>query len=45
MMLVPKFKKRSVERKGDKKLENLEKKLIKSNLEDLAAGTGGEIED
>jgi len=43
-MLVPQFKKRNIERKGDKKLENLEKKLIKNNLEDLK-GTGGESED
>ena len=44
MMLVPKFKKRDVERKGDKKTENLEKKLIEENLEDLV-GTGGEEEE
>lgn len=43
-MLVPQFKKRDIERKGDKKLENLEMKLIKNNLKDLA-GTGGESED
>jgi hypothetical protein len=43
-MLVPKFKKRNVERKGDKKVENLEMKLIKNNLEDLS-GTGGETEE
>jgi hypothetical protein len=44
VMLVPKFKKREVERKGDKKTENLEKKLIEENLEDLV-GTGGEEEE
>ena len=44
VMLVPKFKKRNVERKGDKKVENLEMKLIKNNLEDLS-GTGGETEE
>ena len=44
VMLVPKFKKRDVERKGDKKTENLEKKLIEENLEDLV-GTGGEEEE
>lgn len=43
-MLVPKFKKRDTERKGDKKTENLEKKLIEENLEDLV-GTGGEEEE
>jgi len=43
-MLVPKFKKRETERKGDKKTENLEKKLIEENLEDLV-GTGGEEEE
>lgn len=43
-MLVPKFKKREVERKGNKKTENLEKKLIEENLEDLV-GTGGEEEE
>ncbi|KUK43642.1 MAG: hypothetical protein XD72_1970 [Methanothrix harundinacea] len=43
-MLVPKFKKRDAERKGDKKTENLEKKLIEENLEDLV-GTGGEEEE
>jgi hypothetical protein len=42
--LVPKFKKRNIERKGGKKVENLEMKLIKNNLEDLA-GTGGESEE
>lgn len=41
---MPKFKKRNVERKGDKKVENLEMKLIKDNLEDLS-GTGGETEE
>ncbi len=44
-MLVPKFQKRNVERKGDKKAENLEKKLIEDNLDDLVAGTGGETEE
>jgi len=44
VMLLPKFKKRDVERKGDKKTENLEKKLIEENLEDLV-GTGGEEEE
>jgi hypothetical protein len=44
VMLVPKFKKREVERKGNKKTENLEKKLIEENLEDLV-GTGGEEEE
>jgi hypothetical protein len=42
--LVPQFKKRDIERKGYKKLESLEKKLLKDNLEDLS-GTGGENED
>lgn len=42
--LVPKFKKRNIERKGAKKVENLEMKLIKNNLQDLT-GTGGESED
>jgi hypothetical protein len=42
--LVPKFKKRNIERKGGKKVENLEMKLIKNNLKDLA-GTGGESEE
>jgi len=42
---VPKFQKRTVERKGDKKAENLEKKLIEDNLDDLVAGTGGETEE
>lgn len=41
---MPKFKKRDVERKGDKKTENLEKKLIEDNLEDLV-GAGGEKKD
>ncbi len=41
---VPKFKKRETERKGDKKTENLEKKLIEDNLEDLV-GAGGEKKD
>lgn len=40
-MLVPKFKKREIERKGGKKLESLEEKLLKNNLEDIK-GTGGE---
>ncbi|MHC1631839.1 MAG: hypothetical protein ACXQT4_06120 [Methanotrichaceae archaeon] len=43
MMLVP-FKKRNAERKGYKKMENLEKKLIEDNLDDLV-GTGGETEE
>jgi hypothetical protein len=38
---VPKFKKREIERKGDKKLENLEEKLLKNNIKTLK-GTGGE---
>ena len=42
---MPKFKKRETERKGDKKTENLEKKLIEENLEDLVGTTGGEKED
>lgn len=41
---MPKFKKRNIERKGGKKVENLEMKLIKNNLKDLA-GTGGESEE
>ncbi len=41
-MLLPKFKKRDVERKGDKKTENLEKKLIEENLDDLVEAAGGE---
>ena len=41
---MPKFKKRNVERKGDKKVENLEMKLIKDNIKDLS-GTGGETEE
>lgn len=44
VMPVPKFKKRETERKGDKKTENLEKKLIEDNLEDLV-GAGGEKKD
>ncbi|MFQ6071098.1 MAG: hypothetical protein ACE5KT_00140 [Methanosarcinales archaeon] len=32
---MAKFKKRNIEQKGDKKLQILEKKLIKENLEDL----------
>jgi len=46
-MLVPKFDKRGVERKGDKKVENLEKKLIEDNLDDLVGtvSTGGETEE
>ncbi|MFB3765614.1 MAG: hypothetical protein ACE14P_10275 [Methanotrichaceae archaeon] len=35
MRLVSEFKKRGVERKGGKKQENLSKKLIEENLEDL----------
>lgn len=41
---MPKFKKRNTERKGDKKAEILEKKLIENNLEDLV-GTGKEGEE
>lgn len=41
---MPKFKKRDVERKGDKKTENLEKKLIEENLDDLV-GPSGEKEE
>lgn len=44
VMLVPQFKKRDIERKGGKKSENFEKKLIENNLDDLK-GTGGEGKD
>jgi hypothetical protein len=36
------FKKRDVERKGGKKQENLSKKLIKDNLDDLRNISGNE---
>ncbi|HOT06462.1 MAG: hypothetical protein A4E45_01259 [Methanosaeta sp. PtaB.Bin039] len=41
VMLVPKFKKRDVERKGDKKSEALEEKLIRDHVEEIK-GTGEE---
>ncbi|MDO9516842.1 MAG: hypothetical protein Q7J10_02225 [Methanosarcinaceae archaeon] len=41
---MSKFHKREIERKGAKKHEGLEDKLIKDNLEDLK-GEGGEILD
>ncbi|MCK4938051.1 MAG: hypothetical protein KAR85_05560 [Methanosarcinales archaeon] len=37
---MSKFKKRDQERKGDKKAEILEKKLIKNNLESLTSSEG-----
>ncbi|MCL7412947.1 MAG: hypothetical protein M8353_04925 [ANME-2 cluster archaeon] len=37
---MSKFKKRDLERKGDKKQEILEKKLIKNNLESLTSSKG-----
>jgi hypothetical protein len=40
--LVSEFKKRGVERKGGKKQENLSKKLIEENLEDLRDMSGEE---
>ncbi len=51
MAAMSKFKKREAERKGDKKKEILESKLIEENLEDLAepeevkAPIEGEFED
>ncbi len=39
---MSKFNKRDSERKGDKKLENLEDKLIQENLDELK-GDGGEV--
>ncbi len=39
---MSKFNKRDSERKGDKKLESLEDKLIQENLDDLK-GDGGEV--
>ena len=39
---MSKFKKRDLERKGEKKKQILEKKLIKKNLESLT-GSEGEI--
>ncbi|MCX8206965.1 MAG: hypothetical protein QHG98_04400 [Methanothrix sp.] len=41
MVLVPKFKKRETERKGGKKMESLEEKLLKTHLDELK-GAGGE---
>ncbi len=41
---MSKFNKRDTERKGIKKLENLEKKLIEENLSDLEC-EGGESAD
>ncbi len=41
---MSKFHKRDTERKGTKKHEGLEDKLIKDNLEDLK-GEGGEVLD
>jgi len=38
---VPKFKKRDIERKGDKKMESLEIKLLINDLKETK-GTGGE---
>ncbi len=40
--LVSEFKKRGTERKGGKKQENLSKKLIEENLEDLRDISGEE---
>ncbi len=37
---MSKFKKRDQQRKGDKKVEILEKKLIKNNLESLTSSKG-----
>lgn len=37
---MSKFKKRDLERKGNKKQEILEKKLIKNNLESLTSSKG-----
>ncbi|MCL7415509.1 MAG: hypothetical protein M8349_05540 [ANME-2 cluster archaeon] len=37
---MSKFKKRDQERKGDKKAEILEKKLIRNNLESLTSSKG-----
>jgi hypothetical protein len=37
---MSKFKKRDLQRKGDKKAEILEKKLIKNNLESLTSSKG-----
>ncbi|MBW6518372.1 MAG: hypothetical protein K0A89_07710 [ANME-2 cluster archaeon] len=37
---MSKFKKRDQQRKGDKKQEILEKKLIKNNLESLTSSKG-----
>jgi hypothetical protein len=42
VILVSQFKKRDVERKGDKKQENRTKKLIEENLEDLRDISGNE---
>jgi len=36
------FKKRDIERKGDKKRENLDRKLIEENLEDVRDISGKE---
>lgn len=41
VVLVPKFKKRETERKGGKKMEILEEKLLKTHLDELK-GAGGE---
>ncbi len=40
--LMSEFKKRGTERKGGKKQENLSKKLIEENLEDLRDISGEE---
>lgn len=41
---MSKFKKRDLQRKGEKKQEILEKKLLKNNLESLTASEGVAIE-
>jgi hypothetical protein len=40
--LMSQFKKRDIERKGGKKQENLSKKLIEENLDDLRGISGNE---
>ena len=40
--LMSQFKKRDVERKGGKKQENLSKKLIEENLDDMRNISGNE---
>jgi len=41
---MSKFKKRDLERKGDKKQQILEKKLIDDNLESLTSSKGEEAQ-